>query len=215
MTDETAPTKKWLMTPIGTLSYPNLFKAVLGRNPLPGSKPRFSVDILFTAADLELPEFKALVTASAACAQAEWGSGYLDMIKRGVLKLPFRRDVEKRNYPKEFVLFFTASAVENPNYPAPEIISISGTKITDQRRVYPGVRARIMVDPYPRKIDTNKGVSMGLGNIQIVEDGPRLAGGVAADPRTQFPLAAEPAGVDPLAAFAGGNASVGADEIPY
>lgn len=213
MTDEPEG-KKWLMTPVGTLSYPHLFKAVLGRNPLPNSKPSFSCDILFTAADLELPEFKALVVAAATCAQAEWGSGYLDMLKREVLKLPFRRDVAKRNYPSEYVLFFKAGAVENPNYPAPEIIDITGKKITDQRLVYPGCRARIMVDPYPRKVETNKGVSFGLGNVQIVDSkSARLAGGVAVDPRTQFPLGAGPA-EDPMAAFTGGNKDM-TDEIPF
>jgi hypothetical protein len=215
MTDapEPAEGKKWLMTPVVTLSYPKLFKAELGRNPLPGSQPRRSTDALLTAADLEDPLFRAILAACIACAQAEWGSAAIDMLKRKQLKLPFREDCAARNYPSEYVRFFTAAAVENPNHPVPEIIDITGKKITDVRLVYPGVRARLMVDPYARKLETNKGIALGLGNIQIVANGPRLAGGVAVDPKTQFPLGAAPA-EDPMSAFAGGNKDM-TDEIPY
>ena len=88
MTEETT---KWFMTPVGPLSYPKLFRAVLGRNPLPGSQPRRSTDILFTAADLETPEFRTIAKACLDCAQGEWGSQAGARIKAGQLKLPFKR----------------------------------------------------------------------------------------------------------------------------
>lgn len=186
-----------LITPPGPLSYPKVFVPQLPNKPKPEDKKSYSTDYLLTRAALNSPEIKAIIAASKTLIHDEWGPGemswqndYLTVIcKTGKKRLPIRKDIAGRGYPEDIVAFFSARSKENPNYPPPQIIAVSGRVITDPREIYPGVIARVSIDPYVRRQDENPGVSFGLGNVQKVGDGPRIGGGGAgADASEEFPI---------------------------
>lgn len=183
-----------LLTPVGVLSYPHLFKAILPRDAKAGDKPKFSTAILFDAAAVETPEYRALAAAVLAIARERWGDKADAMIQEGSIRLPFRKDVVAKGYPDRFVRFFNCTAPED--HPPQIVGRYAGADgkpevITDMRAIYPGVFARVSVNPFAYDQRGNKGVAFGLGNVQKWGDGDRLAGG-GADASAEFAAEARP-----------------------
>ena len=75
----------------------------------------------------------------------------------------------RRNGPPAVMTVFPDP--DNENKPA---------KLTDRSRVYPGVIVRAALSPYWYDTGTSKGVAWGLEGVQIIKDGERLDGRVAA-----------------------------------
>lgn len=171
-----------LITPECTGSYLHLFKAVLGKNPKPTDKPSFNGVLLFTAAALETPEWKAMQAALIAACRERWGAAKADaMIREDSIRLPFRKDVTAKGYPAEFVRFINVKASEeNP----PQVVSrFKGPDgkplpITDRKEIYAGCKLRVSLGVYAYgglPGDTySPGVAFGLRNVQKIGDGPRL-----------------------------------------
>lgn len=196
---QTAKSTRLITCPV-ILSYPKIFTPMLPHKPKPDDKRSYSTDCLLTKDELNSPEIKAIIAAAKALIHEAWGPGemswiadYLTVVcKSGKKKLPIRKDITGRNYPDGIVAFFGARSMENPNFPPPQVITASGLRVTDPREIYPGVRARVSLDPYLRKVDENQGVSFGLGNIQKIGDGPRIgAGGAGGEASEEFPISAE------------------------
>lgn len=181
-----------VISPEVTLSYPKLFKSELPPNAKPTDKKKWSTTALFTAEAVASAEFKNLVAACVAAAREKWpdagdavqfdakGMAFVFIGKQedGVtIRMPFRRDIKAKGYDSEtFKLFLNLSKTDNPdkNVSPPEVIDRSGRKVTDYARVYPGVRARFSCNPFPYSNMGNSGVSLGLNNVQILGDGPRI-----------------------------------------
>lgn len=62
----------------------------------------------------------------------------------------------------------------------PDIVDRHVEKIIDRDEVYSGCYCNVSVNFYAFSVDVNKGIAAGLGNIQKVKDGERLAGGSSA-----------------------------------
>ena len=57
---------------------------------------------------------------------------------------------------------------------APQIVDKNVEPILDRSEVYSGVYARVSINFYAYNVNGNKGVAVGLGNIQKIRDGQPL-----------------------------------------
>jgi hypothetical protein len=142
------------------------------------------VSILFTAEQIETPEYKALVAEATRVGREKFGDKFDALFKDGKLKWPFKKDIESSGYPAHFVRYISARAKQSAVHPAPQIRARDGkTPITNAMLVYPGVRGRVSLSVYAYDGES-KGVTFGLRNVQILGDGPRLDNSVS--PGTEF-----------------------------
>lgn len=161
-----------IITPAGVLAYPVLFTPKLPHNAKPGAAREYSVEILFTEADMKTAEYAAMVEAVFEAAEEGFGKSARVMLEAGKLKSPFRSDIEKRGYPSEFVRFIGARTRENEQYPGPQVIGAGGRLLT-AREVYSGVKGRLSLTAKAYN-NESKGVTFYLGNVLKMADGERL-----------------------------------------
>jgi hypothetical protein len=183
-----------------TVNYPNFFKARLGPNPKPGDRPKFGATLLFTQEQIDSPGFQKLRAEVVAAARAKFGDKADDLIRRKAARLPFRTDVETKDYPEWCVLFMNVSSNENHQ---PQVVSryadASGkaARIDDPKEVFSGCLVNVSLNPFGYDTNGNKGVSAGLGNVQLPDNtGPRLDGRKNAQSEFQPLETAAPMGGD-------------------
>jgi hypothetical protein len=164
-----------IQTPVGTLSYPNLFHA---RAYSEGDDPEFSCAIVWP----EGTDLTELKRAAIAKAKDRWGDKAEPMIRGGKLRMPFRTDSEDKGYAGGSTFMNVrsedapgiVSTIPDPNTGRP-------MPITDESQIYPGVQAKLSLKVFAYDKKGNKGVSFNLCNVQKVADGPRLDGRKTAD----------------------------------
>ncbi len=159
-----------LRTPFGLLSFPNIFTA---RAPVEGADPRYSVNLVFDKEAQQSPEFKALKDAIAQCAKEKWGNKMPANLRNPI------RDASEKDYAGyDDGCVFINAWTKNP----PGIVGPNREDILDPNDVWAGQLARITVKPFAYDTSGNKGVALGLENIQIGKfDMPRLDGRTAAN----------------------------------
>lgn len=156
------------------LSYPNLFKAVqqTDKKGAPRGEPKFSTALLFPKG----ADVARLSEAFKHTAIEKFGP------KAGAmaLKMPFRDQGSKVDREgnlstgyEEGGLFFNCSSTQKPG-----IVDAFGSPITDESKVYAGVWALVTVRPFAFEGE-QRGVGVGLQNVQIIADGERIGGGRA------------------------------------
>ena len=74
------------------------------------------------------------------------------------------------------MMYFNANSKD-----APQIVDRRKVPITDPMAVYSGCYCNVSINFYAFAVNGNKGIAAGLGNIQFVKDGERLAGRTSAD----------------------------------
>jgi len=165
-----APMSNAMQTPIGTLSFPHLFTP---RPPAAGAEPRFSIALIFDEEAQKSPQMKALKAEIVACAKEEFGEN----VDLKTLHLPFRKGEEK-----EYAGYDDGTVFISPwSKQRPGLVDARLQEIIDPNDVFPGQKARATVRPFPYSNSGNKGVSLGLNNVQITDaNQPRLDGRVAA-----------------------------------
>ena len=171
-------------TPEAILSYPNIFEP----RGMENQTPKYSACLIFPAGT-DLKELKAAALAAAIerfGKEVKVGQTTIPInkaLQTGVLYWPFRDepdDVAAKGYP-EGCTFFNARSQRKP-----AVVSIypdangKPSVIEDPEKVYPGVIVMATVDPYTFDREGNRGVTFGLGNLQVIRDGDRLDGAVAA-----------------------------------
>lgn len=178
-----------VITPEAILSYPNLFSP---RAANEGADPKYSCALVFpegtdmepiikALADVAIEAFgakgKALVKKVVAREKGEITDG---VVTAQGLRWPIRTDWDAKGYPEG------SSFVNVRSTRQPQIVSRvpdkdgRPTPITDPDAVYPGVIVKASLDPYSYDVSGNKGVTLGLGNVQVVRDGERLDNAVPA-----------------------------------
>ena len=94
------------------------------------------------------------------------------------LKLPLRDGDEEReddvNY--ENMMFVNAASQSKPG-----IVDANLDPIMDKEEFYSGCYGRASLNFYAYNVSGNKGIACGLNNLQKLEDGERLSGGVSAE----------------------------------
>lgn len=115
-----------------------------------------------------------------ALAEDEWGGKAAKLIKEGRIRLPFKRGWEKYSYPlPKDAVGINAKSKYQPAVVYPwagpdgKLAPIPEAKLAEE--IYSGVIVRASFRPYAYSADGNEGIAFGLGNIQKLEDGPRIA----------------------------------------
>lgn len=159
-----------IYTPKFRVSFPSVFEArAIGE----GDKKKFSLTMLFNIPEIKKdPEqvklWDGLVRAVKDAAREEWG----DKVPPS-LKSPFRDGKEKQEYEGygEGIIFVVASSLTRPG-----IVDRNVQRIIDPADFYAGCYARAVVNTYTWKYMGKFGVSIGLQNIQKLEDGDPFGG---------------------------------------
>lgn len=149
------------------LSYANIWEP----KSINGSDPKYSVSLLIPKSDTAT--VKAIETAIEEALQAGIGKFGGKIPPRGSLKLPLRDgDTEREDEAYAGHYFLNANS-KNP----PQVVDASVAPILDRAEVYSGCYGRVSITFYAFNTNGNKGVAVGLGNIQKLRDGEPLGGG--------------------------------------
>ncbi len=147
-------------------SYVNVFRS---RSFSQGQDAKYSICLLIPKEDkVTLKKIKAAVDeAIEEGVSAKWGGK-----KPGSLKLPLRDgDEERADEAPEYegMYFLNANSTEKPG-----IVDKDRNEIIDPDEVYSGCWGRASINFYAFNSNGNKGVGVGLNNIQKLKDDTRL-----------------------------------------
>lgn len=167
--DEAKSTK--LITSKVRFSYAHIFEPTAVQE---GQEKKYSVSIIIDKSD------KQLIAKINKCIEAaiELGKTKKFAGKIKGLKTPLRDGDDDRpddeNY--EGKMFITASAKTKPG-----VVDKDLNPIIDRDDFYSGCYGRASINFYPFNQNGNKGVAVGLNNLQKLEDGEPLSGKVSAE----------------------------------
>lgn len=169
-----------VMTPIGFLYFPALFKARANKQ-VPTQPPRFSGMLLFDNLGVQSTAYQTLRQAVFQAVVDKFGQAKAnDANFLKTLRFPFRPAAEK-DYDgfKDGEIFLSAWSNEENK---PGVVDLHGNLIHDEKAVFGGQLARFTVRPFGYDTSGNKGVGLILEHVQIVKfDMPRRDGGVNAE----------------------------------
>ncbi len=195
-----------LVTPEAVASYPHVLAPQKAQKA--GDKEKFSMTFVF----LPGTDLRALEAAALEAAVAKFGESMklpngasiktADALAKGLLRSPFRRDVEMKGYPEGSVFIncrtetkpTIVTAAADPSTGRPRIMSDEEIK----KEIYPGAIVRASVSAFGYETSGNRGVSFGLNNVQKLRDGERLDNRKPADQEFDAVLNAEPADLSAL-----------------
>jgi len=161
------------------LSFPYLFKPRQREN----QDPKFSVMLLIPKSDKatlkRLRDLEQKVLEENASSVFGIKSGTPTLGQRGIAPSIMKdadEDGTAEDYPeREGMVYMTVNC--NTDFP-PKVVDRNLEPIIDQSEVYSGVHARVSLQAFAYKRDEKKGVSFGLGNVQVYTgDGDPLGGG--------------------------------------
>lgn len=179
----------------GILSYPNLFVPKMPPNPRPGQKARFSCMILIPI-EMDIKDLQGICYSML---KEKWGDNTDRLLEVGFnnqpngLKWPFRKDNVKRDGSKRFdetkYKCFIQPWTENQpglvdRYAGPDGKPLKILQPA-QDKLYAGCKVNVSVNPFVYDNSGNRGVGLGLVNVQHWADGERLDNRVAAEDEFQ------------------------------
>lgn len=135
-----------------------------------GQEKKYSVSVIIPKSDTKLiNKIKAAIQAALEEGKAKFGgkipANYKNPLRDGDLERP-----DDENYANSY--FFTANSSRKPG-----IVDADLNPILDKDEFYSGCYGRASVNFYAFNVSGNKGVAVGLNNLQKLEDGERLSGG--------------------------------------
>lgn len=136
-------------------------------NSVNGSDPKYSISAIIDKDDTEtINKIKAAIEVAKKESIAKWGGKI-----PANLKTPLRDgDIDRPDdeaYAHSY--FLNANSKQ-----APQIVDKHVQPILDQSEVYSGCYGRISVTFYGYNSNGNRGVAAGLGNVQLLKQGPAL-----------------------------------------
>ena len=161
-----------LRTPIGILSFPNLFSP---RPRSPGSEPVYQCSILFDLNAQKDPAFAALKKAVLECIEDKCGPGKsTDRQFMAGLRSPFRPCSEKsyNGYDIDGGVFISPWSKTRPG-----LVDAQRNEIMVPEDLWAGQLVRATVNPFYYNNSGNRGVSFGLNNLQLCAAGTRRLDG--------------------------------------
>jgi len=170
-----------ILTPVGTLYFPALYKAK-GNKQVPAQAERFSGMLLFDKLGVASGAYQALRQGVFEALVNKFGAAKANDQKfTAQCRFPFRAASEKQYEGFENGEIFI-SAWAPSDQKRPDVIDLQGNRVTDESLVFMGQLARFTVRPFAYDTSGNKGVGLILEHAQIVKfDMPRLDGGVSAE----------------------------------
>lgn len=170
-----------IRTPIGILSFPNLFSP---RPRAPGGEPVYQCSILFDEAAQRDPAYEALKRAVREEIDDKNGPNKnRDPKFMAGVRSPFRPCSEKtyQGYDIPGGIFISPWTKSKPG-----LVDAVRNEILVPEDIWPGQLVRATVSPFWYNTSGNRGVSFALNNLQVCRtDGPRLDGRKAA--KEDFP----------------------------
>lgn len=135
-----------------------------------GSNPKYSVCCIVPEADQKTRQKidQAIANAKERGKSKKWGGKIPNNLRD-----PIHYGNDDRPDDETFanMIFINANSAD-----APQIVDRHKKTITDPMMVYSGCYCNVSVNFYAYSTGGNRGVAAGLGNIQLVSDGERLAG---------------------------------------
>ena len=165
-----------LVTPIGRLAFPHLFRPWAGDG---ATEPRYQTTLIFDLIAQKSPEYLALKQAVIDAGIKEWGEAKMrdnGFIK--TLKYPFR-EADDKNYDgfEDGFIYINPRSKDRPG-----VVDARLQDMTVESDVFAGQLARFYVSPFAYSRSGNTGISFGLNHVQITRrDMPRLDGRQAAN----------------------------------
>lgn len=149
-------------------SYVNIFKS---RAFQPGQEEKYSICLLIPKKDKKtVADINAAVQAAIQQGIAEKWNGK----KPASLKLPLRDgDAERADEAEEYAGMYFLNANGNQK---PGIIDMYKNEILDPTEVYSGCWGRASINFFPFNSNGNKGIAVGLNNVQKLGDDDALGG---------------------------------------
>ncbi|WP_200813127.1 DUF2815 family protein [Helcococcus massiliensis] len=149
------------------LSYVNLWEP---KASLAGGKEKYSASVIIPKSDKKTLE----AIQKAIDAAIEEGIGKFGGKKPNpkTIKLPLRDGDEERDdeaYKNSY--FLNANSITQP-----QIVDRRVQPIVETSEIYSGIYARVSLNFYAFNTNGNKGVAVGLGNVQKLRDGDPLGG---------------------------------------
>lgn len=153
------------------ISFANIWEP---KTPMGGGDPKYSVSCLIPKSDKNtLNRINAAIEAAKKVGTEKKWNGKIP----ATLKQPLHDgDIDRpddENY--KGMIYFNASAKD-----APQIVDRQVQPIIDSMEVGSGDYCNVSVNFYPFSASGNRGVAVGLGNIQFVRRGERLSGKASA-----------------------------------
>jgi hypothetical protein len=155
---------KKVTTPEFRVSFPAVFEP----SGMQGQEKKYSVTMLFDKKAQATPEYKALVALIRHAVEEK----FPDASKRPKgLKNPLRNGSEKEQDGYADTMFCTARSKTKPG-----LVDAQLQAIISAEEFYPGCYARATVNAFYYDQAGNKGVGLGLQNIQKLRDGEPFSG---------------------------------------
>ncbi len=150
-------------------SYANVFKPVAQEE---GKTPKYSVSIIIDKSDKETI---AKINAAFEKVKAASGPFFGGQVPKGLKGGLRDGDAEKDDEAYQGSFFINANTTLKP-----KVVDANLEEILDTEEFYSGCYGRASLTFYPYNQQGSKGIACGLGNVQKLEDGERLGGGVSA-----------------------------------
>ena len=150
-------------------SYANVFKPVAQEE---GKVPKYSVSVIIDKGDKETI---AKINAAFEKAKAASGPFFGGQVPKGLKGGLRDGDAEKDDEAYQNSFFINANTTLKP-----KVVDVNLNDILDAEEFYSGCYGRVSLTFYPYNQQGSKGIACGLGNVQKLEDGEKLGGGVSA-----------------------------------
>lgn len=170
MTKPTNPATK-IVTGKVRFSYPHLFQP---HSSAEGADAKYSLCILIPKTDKEtIAKIKTAIDAATVQGLPTWGGK-----KPAALKLPIRDgDTERADDEAYAGMWFLNCSSKQ----APGVIDANKQPVLDRTEVYAGCYGRVSINFFPYSQAGNKGIGVGLHNVQKLAEGEALGGRAKAE----------------------------------
>ncbi|NLY20700.1 MAG: DUF2815 family protein [Tissierellia bacterium] len=157
------------------LSYANLFKP---RAMQPGQEEKYSVTLLIPKSDVGTKQRidAAIEEAKRKGAGDKWGGVVPPVVSTPIHDGDGVRPSDGMPFGTECKGHWVMTVSSSVDYP-PEVVDQNLNPIINQSEIYSGCYARVNVNFYPYYFSGKKGIGVGLGPVQKLEDGEPLGGG--------------------------------------
>lgn len=162
-----------IRTPRGRILYPALFQP-RARKGEPPEKAKYQCSLLIPKGS----DISALKSAVEAVLKENFSEKVRSTVK---IKTPFLRTADQlrfAEYADDFPLMIRCN--RHPTYGRPDVVGPTMQSIREEDEadeVYGGRWGRLSVDAFHYDLPENKGVSLGLQNVQLLDHADPIAGG--------------------------------------
>lgn len=170
--------KPRLHSPIGIACFVHVFKPEQPGDNAKSKDPKYKMMLVFDRDTWKSdPAVKQMKLACIAAAEAKFGADAREKIKKGKLKMPWRdaSDYGDEGYgfpfDQEGAMMVNFSSKEQPG-----IVDRKAKPLMSEKDFYAGCKARVSYGVWAYDTDGNRGVTLFLNNVQMIEKGERLAG---------------------------------------